>query len=276
MSQPIDPGLELAEVKLSVADLDRSARYYTEAIGLSIVSRTDRSLVVGAGSRPLLELVHEPGVRSSIGFTGLFHFAILLPGREQFAGWFRHALTSDVQIDGMSDHTVSEALYLTDPDGHGIEIYWDRDPDLWRGKVSEVMGTLPLKVDEVLAQASEFEGVPEGTRIGHVHLRAAAIPETVDFYTRVLGFTLTATIGNQAAFFAAGDYHHHFAANTWQSLGASAAPVGTARLLGSTVIVPDATAIAQRLESNGVDFTKSDNAVEVADPSGNLLIFRSG
>jgi catechol 2,3-dioxygenase len=208
------------------------------------------------GDEELLVLVDEPGARSARGHTGLFHFALLVPERADLARWLGHAARDRVPLTGASDHVVSEALYLRDPDEHGIEIYADRPREQWEGRVAERMTTLPLDVDDLLTEDDgAFERLPAGTVMGHVHLCVRAIPETIAFYRDALGFDLVAAVGDQAAFLSAGGYHHHVGANIWESAGAAPAPPGTARLLRATIIVPG-----------------EGDAREVRDPSGNTLV----
>ncbi len=161
-------------------------------------------------------------------------------------GWPTPPATAS-RSTGLSDHAVSEALYLRDPDHHGIEIYADRPRAQWEGKAGELLTTRPLDTDSLLGElddpASEpFDGLPSGTVMGHIHLRVASIPETVAFFRDVLGFGLIAELRDQAAFLSAGGYHHHVGANTWESAGAPPAPAGTASLRHATIVLPDADA----------------------------------
>ncbi len=190
-------------------------------------------------------LVEVAGARPAYGHTGLYHFALLLPERADLARWLAHAGRDNVPLVGLSDHFVSEAIYLSDPDGHGIEIYWDRPREVWEGQVFERMTTLPLDVGSLMAELPDpesepFERLPDGTVMGHVHLKVASIPDTVAFYRDVLGFELMAQLGEQAAFLAAGGYHHHIGANTWESAGAPPPPEGSAALRHVTIVLPDA------------------------------------
>jgi catechol 2,3-dioxygenase len=257
----------MGRVDLSVSDLGRSVDYYTNAIGLSVLSQNGGEVTLGAGSEELLRLVEEPGARPATGFSGLFHVAMLVPERDALARWLAHAAREGVQLTGASDHTVSEALYLRDPDRHGIEIYADRPREQWEGRVGQLMGTAPLDLDGLLRTLpdgdGEFSGLPNGTRVGHVHLCVADVDESVGFYRDRLGLDLVAQLGPQAAFLSAGGYHHHLAVNTWESRGASAAPEGTARLLNYTFVLPDAdSAVVVRERVGGPKPT---------DPSGNPL-----
>lgn len=266
-------------VHLTVADLDRSLGYYRESIGLDVLESGAGRARFGAGGRELLVLVEEPGAMPSHGHTGLFHFALLVPERADLARWLAHAARDRVALTGMSDHFVSEALYLRDPDGHGIEIYADRPREVWEGVVFERITTLPLDVDGLLRELPDpesdpFEGLPAGTVMGHVHLRVASIDDTVSFYRNVLGFELMARLGQQAAFLAAGGYHHHLGANTWESAGATAPPPGTAALRHATVVLPDAQEqdrVLERVARAGHAAHEDDEAPLVRDPSGNAL-----
>jgi catechol 2,3-dioxygenase len=267
-------------VHLTVSALDRSIAYYEQAVGLEVLDRHDGQASLGAGGRELLALVEEPGARPGTGYTGLYHFALLVPLRVDLATWLAHAARDQVALIGLSDHFVSEAIYLSDPDGHGIEIYWDRPRESWEGQVAARMTTLPLDVDSLIAElpsadAASFRGLPEGTVMGHVHLKVASIPKTVAFYRDVLGFGLMATLGPMATFLSAGGYHHHIGANTWESAGAEAPPDGTAALRQATLLLPDGAErdrILGRVEASGGSAAESPAGPVVRDPSGNALL----
>ena len=270
----------MGAVHLTVGDLERSLDYYREAIGLDVLASDDGRAAVGAGGMELLVLVEEPGARPAYGYTGLYHFALLLPERADLARWLAHAGRDGVPLVGLSDHFVSEAIYLSDPDGHGIEIYWDRPRDVWEGRVFERMTTLPLDVASLMGELADpesepFEQLPGGTVMGHVHLKVASIAATVAFYRDVLGFDLMAQLGEQAAFLAAGGYHHHIGANTWESAGAPPPPEGLAALRQTTVVLPDVAErdrVLERLELAGHASEDSDDGPRVRDPSGNALV----
>jgi catechol 2,3-dioxygenase len=253
----------MGAVHLSVADLSRSLDYYRRSIGLDVLDEGGGEASLGAGSTELLHLVEEPGAGPADGYTGLFHFALLVPERVDLARWLAHAGRDEVRLTGASDHFVSEALYLRDPDHHGIEIYWDRPRELWEGQVDRI-GTWPLDLADLLGtlgdeQPVTFEGLPAGTTMGHVHLRVSDVGETVRFYRDLVGFDLMAQLGEQAAFLSAGGYHHHLGGNTWESRGAAPAPPGTSRLLGYTIVLPT--------ESDREEL--QSRLVGPADPSGN-------
>src|SRR3954470_3105466 len=223
----IAPQTTVGPVHLTVADLDRSLRWYGHALGLN-AARDDGLARLSAGGDGLLVLYEEPGARPVQGHTGLYHYALLVPERQDLARWLAYVAQERVRLTGLSDHDVSEAIYLRDPDGHGIEIYRDRPREQWEGQVAARMTTIPLDVESLLGElddpASEpFDGLARGTVMGHVHLKVAAIADTVAFYRDVLGFGLMAQLGAQAAFLAAGGYHHHIGANTWERGGGAAA-----------------------------------------------------
>ena len=276
MGDEISPRTTVGPVHLTVSDLDASLGYYRDSIGLDLLERADGRARVGAGGRELLVLVEEPGARPAVGHTGLFHFALLVPERPDLARWLAHAARDGVALTGLSDHFVSEAIYLDDPDGHGIEIYCDRPRELWEGLVGERLTTMPLDTGGLLGELADprterFDGLPGGTAMGHVHLRVASIPEAVAFYRDVLGFALTAEYGTQAVFLAAGGYHHHIGANTWQSAGATPPPPGTAALRHATIVLPDAAERDRALARVEAAGGRVDGDT-VRDPSGNALV----
>jgi catechol 2,3-dioxygenase len=276
----IAPETRPGPVHLTVSDLPRSLDYYREAVGLGVLEQDAGRARLGTDGRELLVLVEEPGARSARGYTGLYHFALLVPERKQLASWLAHAARDGVPLVGLSDHDVSEALYLADPDGHGIEIYWDRPRETWEGHVGERLTTMPLDVEDLMDELEDpasapFDGLPDGTVMGHVHLKVADIPSSVAFYRDVLGFDLTAQLGTQAAFLSAGGYHHHIGANTWESASAPPPPAGTAALRHATIFLPDdgeRDEVAARVEAAGHRLDERADVLLVRDPSGNALI----
>jgi len=260
----ISPEAHMGLVDLSVSDLDRSLAYWQDAIGLRVLSRENGTAELGADT-PLVRFVEEPGARSAQGYTGLFHVALLVPDRPSLGRFLAHAAREELPLTGLSDHVVSEAIYLRDPDYHGIEVYADRPREQWEGHVSQTMTTIPLDTESLLADADgDFDGLPDGTTVGHVHLCVRNVDETIGFYRDKLGMGLTAHLGDQAAFLSAGGYHHHLGGNTWETRGAPPAPEGTARLLGFTIVLPDEAELDRVAERIG--------GTEVQDPSGNPLV----
>jgi catechol 2,3-dioxygenase len=276
----ISPETTVGAVHLTVSDLERSVAYHQAVVGLDVLERDGGRASLGAGGRELLVLVEEPGARPAVGYTGLYHFALLVPRRADLARWLAHAARDRVSLVGLSDHFVSEAIYLSDPDGHGIEIYWDRPRHVWEGRVATRMTTLPLDVDRLLGElddpaSASFDGLPSGTVMGHVHLKVSEIPATIGFYRDVLGLDLMAALGRQAAFLSAGGYHHHIGANTWESAGAPAPPAGTAALRHATLVLPDAAErarLVERVRSKGLKPEDGPAGPTIRDPSGNALV----
>lgn len=271
-------------IHLSVADLDRSLDWYERSIGLAVRERGGGQATLGAGDRTLLVLFEQPGATPSRGWSGLYHFALLTPSRVDLARWVAHAARERVPIAGVADHFVSEAIYLTDPDGHGIEIYADRPRAGWEGQVAQRMTTLPLDVEGLLSELEDpatepFDGLAEGTTMGHVHLRVAEIPPTIAFYRDVIGLELMASIGGQAAFLASGGYHHHIGANTWESAGRGQPPAATATLLRATLIAPsqeEVERVAARASDAGGEPVHVEGGVLAHDPFGNPILLRAG
>jgi catechol 2,3-dioxygenase len=270
---PAETGM--GAVHLTVSDLEQSVAYWTEVIGLTELASEDGQASLGAGSRELIGLVEEPGAATGHGYTGLYHVALLVPTRLNLARFLAHAARERVPLVGLSDHYVSEAIYLSDPDGHGIEVYADRPREVWQGEVGRRLTTMPLDVQDLLRVLDDpatepFEGLADGTVVGHVHLKVADVPESIAFYRDVLGFGLMASLGNQAAFLAAGGYHHHVGANVWESRGAPPPPPGTAALRHATVLLPsepDREAALDRVRATG----QEPQGALVSDPSGNRL-----
>jgi catechol 2,3-dioxygenase len=276
---PIAP----AEVTLSVADLGRSVDYYANSIGLGVNSRENGGARMGVPGRDLVVLEEQPGARPGRGTnTGLFHLALLLPSRADLADWLAHAAESGVRLTGASDHFVSEALYLRDPDGHGIEIYRDRPRDTWTrapdGSLN--MGTIALDLHDVMSDrnaSQPFERMPDGTVMGHIHLQVAHIPEARQFYTDLLGFDVTVEIPGQATFLSTGGYHHHLGANVWAGVGAPPPPPDQAAMRRAALEVADSDEldrIEARLSDAGAEPVRDGTKLLVADPSQNPLELR--
>ncbi|HVA92591.1 MAG TPA: VOC family protein [Chloroflexota bacterium] len=283
----IDPATTVGLLSLSVADLARSVSFYTEAIGLVALRRDSSTAILGAAGTPLLLLSEHPGARpwprGGASYTGLYHFALLLPERADLGRWLRHWLDLGFPLPGQGDHLVSEALYLEDPDGNGIEIYRDRPRSEWRWANGQVrMATDPVDIRGVLADGARsgesWVGMPAGTRLGHMHLQIGDIPQAVAFYHDVLGFDIVARMPT-ALFISAGGYHHHIGLNTWHSNGASPAPVGTAGLRFFTVDLPTEEArqaVVARLVAAGLPYTSQSNIITVMDPWRNTLLLQVG
>jgi catechol 2,3-dioxygenase len=276
----LSPSTTVGAVHLTVSQLGRSLQYYREAVGLEVLEEDAGRASLGIGGRELLCLVEEPLARPARGQSGLYHFALLLPERVDLARWLAHAARDRVALVGLSDHFVSEALYLSDPDEHGIEIYWDRPREVWEGQVASRMTTLPLDVDGLLGEledpsAEPFDGLPAGTTMGHVHLKVARVDDTLGFYRDVLGFALMAQLGAHAVFLSAGGYHHHLGANTWESAGARVPPAGAAALRHATIVLSDEQErdrVLERVERSGQSPQRGPDGPMISDPSGIALL----
>jgi len=269
-------------VHLTVADLARSIDYYERAIGLQVHDRDGSVVRLGAAGEDLVVLYEEPGAQPVRGHTGLFHFALLLPDQHALARWLVHAAQTRVPLSGMSDHLVSEAIYLRDPDWHGIEIYRDRPRADWPGdgRGGIRMDTLPLDTDALLgalddpSSVDEYSGMPGGTTMGHVHLHVADIADSERFYSDVMGFDVMAHLP-EATFLSAGGYHHHLGANVWAGRGVSPPPPGSAALRHATVLLPVASErdrVAARIADAGQEPEVREDGVMVRDPGGNQLL----
>jgi catechol 2,3-dioxygenase len=283
MSTSIDPATCVGPVRLTVADPDRSRAFYERAIGLRELEGGDG--VVRLGVAPGRALVELAGRRDAPGrprrSTGLFHLAILVPGRAELARSLRRVLDAGASFTGASDHLVSEALYLDDPEGNGIEIYRDRPREEWtRDDAGALrMDTLPLDLEGVLAEmpGDADEGMPEATMMGHVHLQVRDIPEAEAFYAGVLGFEPTVRAYPGALFVSAGGYHHHLGLNTWGTAGAPAPPPGARGLDRFEILVPGAQGVAAiegRARAAGGEPEPRDGGILLRDPSGNRVLVR--
>ncbi len=285
----MDPAARIGAVHLTVSNLTRSRDFYREHLGLRELWRRDHGAALGAGDRVLLVLHESPDAPAPARATGLYHFAILVPSRLDLARSLQHFADKGTRMQGFSDHAVSEALYLADPDGNGIEVYRDRPRDEWPRVGGRLQMTLdPLDVDGLLREAAAetrqaggptWEGLVPGTTMGHMHLRVAFLEDSVAFYRDVLGFDLTARYGRSAAFLAAGGYHHHIAVNVWAGVGAPRPPAGALGLRHFEIVLPDETAIrevAERVAAAGMAVEADMPGVSFEDPSGNRLALVAG
>jgi catechol 2,3-dioxygenase len=267
----------IGRVRLQVADIERSIRYYETIIGLQVLSREGAVATLGAGGAPLVELHARRGAHSAAhrGHLGLYHFAILLPNREALGRFMIH-LADDGVYAGMSDHLVSEALYLTDPDGLGIEVYADRPRDAWRHRDRQLaMSSDPLDTKSLIAAAGaeRWSGLPAGTVIGHVHLHVGDLNEAERFYHAGLGFDKVVWQYPGALFLSAGGYHHHLGTNTWAARAQSTSD-DDARLIDWEIVVPSESSVdevAASLERMGYTAACRDGALAARDPWGTSL-----
>lgn len=280
----IHPATTIGYVHLTVANLDRSLRFYQENLGFQLHRRDDDTAYLGAGGPDLLVLTEQPGARPISGVTGLYHFAILTPSRLALAQSLRHLAETRTPLQGFSDHLVSEAIYLADPDGNGIEIYRDRPRSEWPRQNGQLqMATDPLDIQGILAeletQPAPWAGLEPETVIGHVHLHVATIPSAEAFYVGALGFDLILRYGPSASFISAGGYHHHLGLNTWAGVNAPPPPPDAAGLRYFTINLPDSAALAavvERIQQAGLAFQEKDGVVFLRDPARNGVVLSVG
>ncbi|WP_026560381.1 VOC family protein [Bacillus sp. J37] len=272
------PTTFVSKLSLKVLDLDRSLAFYQEIIGLHILERSEKRVILTADGKTALLKIEQPDdvIPKQPRTTGLYHFALLLPSRSDLGSVLKHLLKVKYPLQGGSDHLVSEALYLADPDGNGIEIYVDRSPSHWNWKNGEVeMSTDPIDVEGLLASGSdEWSKLPEGTVMGHIHLHVSELEKTKDFYCKGLGFEVVCNYGNQALFISTGRYHHHIGLNVWNGVGAPQPSEKSVGLVDYTIVYPseiERDHVTQKLQQLDFDVTRDDKVIITADPSGNKI-----
>jgi len=218
--------VRVGTIGIRARDVTTLADYYKDVVGLAEISRKPGAITLGAGGKALLEIEEFRAARpDDPRSAGLFHTAFLLPERLELARWARRAIDRQIVITGASDHLVSEAIYLTDPEGNGIEIYADRPRDAWNYANGELkMATLPLDLRSLLGELEgknpEWNGAPDASMVGHVHLRVGNAREAETWWNNELAFDTVVKYGPSAVFLSTGGYHHHVGANSWQSAGA--------------------------------------------------------
>jgi catechol 2,3-dioxygenase len=280
----IDPSLQIGAAHLAVADLPRSADFYVRVLGLPLVAQDEDCAQLGVDrERPVLVLERlEQPVPATPHSTGLFHLAWLLPTRSALAAAIERVIEARWPIHGASDHGVSEALYLSDPDGLGIEVYADRPRETWAHLPSGEleMFTRPLDLDDLLAQAplERESAMPGDTVLGHVHLKVSDVACAVAFYRDVLGFDEVAHMPS-AAFLSAGGYHHHVGLNSWQSRGAGPPSAHEPGLTRVVFELPTAGALAElertlsAAPAGEIAIERKPGRVTLSDPDANRLVF---
>jgi catechol 2,3-dioxygenase len=269
----------VGSVRLLVSDLERSLEYYQRVIGLRVVSRDRSTVTIGPhdGGSALLHLETRPGTKTPPrgGRLGLYHFALLLPDRTSLGQFVRHLGEIETHV-ASADHAVSEALYLWDPDGLGIEVYADRPRDAWRMQGQEIfMTTERLNIQSLLAAAGNrpWSGIPAGTSLGHMHLHVGDLERAEAFYHAALGLDKIVWNFPGALFMSAGGYHHHLGTNTWAA-GAGEALENEARLLEWELVLPtagDRLQAAESLRGAGYAVAQKDKSWVVSDPWNTTL-----
>ncbi len=282
-SQPTLPdGLRLGPVHLTVTDLDRSIGFYESAIGLQLARRDGSDAALGAGGQDLLVLVEEPDARRAGRHAGLYHFALLHPSRLELARAAQRLIATETPVSGASDHRISEAIYLPDPDGNGIELAADRAREHW-GDLADptsLGGPEPLDMQSLMAMV-EGEGVheraAEDLSVGHLHLHVGSVEDALRFWRDLIGFEVMTRFPS-AAFIAAGGYHHHLGLNTWRGEGVPPQPAGVVGLRQWTIVLDTPAEVAEvreRLAAAGAPTEERPDGFLTRDPWNNVLVVRS-
>ena len=276
----IHPAVDVGTVTLKVANLPRSLSFYTGLIGLQTLLQDERRAVLGAGRRAIVTIEEVPGARPQPrNTTGLYHAAILFPDRRSLA--IKIMQLSAVKYPfGYADHLVSEAFYLSDPDGNGLELYRDRPRSEWGWEGGHVrMVSDPIDFESFFGEVAKDDpalqdpAVPEGTKLGHMHLRVADLNKARTFYHGVLGFDIMADWPG-ALFFAAGGYHHHLGMNVWESLGGPPSPEPSAGLREFSFLLPDQAEfnrLVKQVEAAGIPVVMDEDAALLRDPFQNQI-----
>jgi catechol 2,3-dioxygenase len=273
--------LHIGTVGMMVRDLDRLIAYYRDMLGLTVLERRRQGALLGIGGVALLELIHRPdALPDDPREAGLYHTAFLMPTRADLARWILHAARSRVPITGASDHDVSEAIYLDDPEGNGVEVYCDRPRERWRRDGQLIFQkTDPLDIDAIVRDIDPatvtYPGAPEGLRIGHIHLRVGDVARAETFYCGVLGLDVTRRRSG-ATFLSSGGYHHHVAVNVWHSNGAGTRNRKRAGLDWFSMEIndrPTMDAVKGRLDAAGVTTEAIPSGFAATDPWGTSVRF---
>ena len=273
--------LHIGAVGLVARDLNRLAEFYRDLLGLTVIDSSEKVARLGVAGTTLIEIEHRPDAKpDDAREAGLYHTAFLMPTRQDHARWIMHIARNRVPITGASDHGVSEAFYLDDPEGNGIEVYNDRPRERWQWENDlVVMQTKQLDIEAILTQidpaTATYSSAPEGLRIGHVHLRVGSVEQAEKFYRGAVGLDLTRRRGG-ATFMSSGGYHHHVGANVWHSDGAQKRDDARAGLAWFSVEAANGTtydALASRLTSAHAPIKTIPDGIETADPWGTRVRF---
>jgi catechol 2,3-dioxygenase len=278
----LHPATQLGAVHLTVSNLDRSLGFYQDVLGFQVQEQAGDTAYLGAGRIPFVVLTEVPGARHVANRSGLYHFAVLTPSRLALARSLRRMIEAGVSIGG-GDHLVSEAIYLSDPDGNGIEVYRDRPRSTWKYEHGQIkMDTLPLDYRGILAELdgdqTPWTGLDSATVLGHMHLHVGELAAAGKFYTEVVGFDFMVNYGGSAMFFSAGGYHHHLGANTWAGVGAPPPPpnsVGLRYFEIQLVNAQERSNLIDRLNAGGVTYEERDRDLFVRDPAQNGVLFKA-
>jgi catechol 2,3-dioxygenase len=285
MSYHQPPAAFVSSAVLRVKDLEKSIKFYKETLGFHVEKPSESCALISADRKNiLLTLQADPDFkRPAVPKNGLFHLAFLLPDRASLGAVLKHLVERNYPLQGASDHGVSEALYLADPEGNGIELYCDRPASSWKWQGDQVqMTTQALDAEGLLAEASVFEGMPAETILGHIHLQVNDIKEGESFYIDSLNFDRVSTIGDHALFISTDAYHHHIAMNTWSGRHKEALSEDETGLASFQIVYPDNTSLFQvekSLQEAGAAVTGTGNELQTVDPFGitvELTVYNGG
>ncbi len=273
----IDDTLKIESLSLSVADLDVMLNFYHDVIGMSIILKKEREVHLGVDGKTLLVLIDRGDVLPKAPHNGLYHMALLLPEENDLLAFFYHLGSSDVSglFQGSADHHFSQALYLQDPEGNGIEVYADRDKSMWSVDDTGAMPlvSLPLDIQKLVDNFDHrlWKGLPQGTTMGHVHLSVKSLVKAQAFFVDFLGFEVMISIPS-ALFISKNHYHHHFGMNTWARIAEDFRPDGITGLVSVTLSVIDIQALIQSLPLDSIyEVIKHENSVTIKDDQGIMI-----
>lgn len=271
----------VSKVSLQVLDLTRSIEFYTKVIGLSVFSKNENQANFTTNGSDVLLTLHQlsDGKKKQPRTTGLYHFALLLPNRKELGKILNHFIQNQIPLQGASDHGISEAIYLSDPDGNGIEIAVDTPASTWKwqdGLLDVFSNNGPMDVKAVLdaSQNEEFKGLPSDTIIGHIHLHGSELKNIRYFYEKVLGMDVVIDLPRQALFFSYGKYHHHLAVNVWNGMGAPIPDKNSVGLKDFEIKLPQHLSmndIKKNLHQLNLNYSHTEKGINVSDPSGNNI-----
>ncbi len=269
----------VGEVHLTVRDFKKSLPFYQNVMGMKLHSNVQGVAHLGAGGDDLLTLTENPDAKIVRRAPGLYHFAILVPSRFELARSLRRFAENDIEL-GFGDHVVSEAIYLSDPDGNGIEVYRDRPRSEWYDAQGNfVMGTLPVDVQGVMGELAQerdaWQGLDRDTIMGHIHLKSSNVKRDEPFYRDLIGLDEMANLQGSAAFLSAGGYHHHLGMNSWESANAAPPPPDSVGLQYFVLNLPNQTElerVTNRLFQAGIPMQDTEAGILTRDPSQNAVV----
>jgi len=262
----------IKEIEIKVLNLEELVEFYKNVMGFKVFHKEKNLAILGSTNNPFLRLIKQENlIEENFRDVGLYHVAYLLPTKKDLAIMLRHLLETEAPIEGFADHLVSEAIYLRDPEGNGIEIYWDKPRDEWIRKGNKIaMSTEPLDIDSLLelSKKGEWKGFSDEGRIGHVHLKVSNLTRTERFYTEILNFDLTLRYPG-AIFLSTGGYHHHIGANIWQSLGSPPRLENMKGISYFKIKLPNKESlenILNNLNNYGIKYIEQNNEIHIKDP----------